>query len=303
MHARQVAADDQEETERLGTCGAADVGAVRLAAGAALLRLARCHDARIPPLTYCALALTMQARAACARAPHRHLFAWNVKFQWCVLSSCVRFQTGRRWVTACCGGLWSAVRSVCRFQAYLNVLYDFFCRRMPTSPPHARHFEEALPSASARAQDAQLEVRAAFGARVRRTLSALLAGAVQRAAKYAALLPLAAADPRDAHRTAAHHALSEYVALRRRAAAAAAASPRAAAGSGGTVLHELPDYLLPFLLQARNPGTCAHMPGHRGYRVRVYMSRVGHPTRASHHTRPEGLAAPVRPGGRRGARR
>ena len=95
-------------------------------------------------------------------------------------------------------------------------------------------------------------MRAAFGARVRRTLSALLAGAVQRAAKYAALLPLAAADPRDAHRTAAHHALSEYVALRRRAAAA---SPRAAAGLGGTVLHELPDYLLPFLLQARSPGT------------------------------------------------
>ncbi len=112
-----------------------------------------------------------------------------------------------------------------------------------------------LPNACARAQDAQLEVRAAFGARVRRTLSALLAGAVQRAAKYAALLPLAAADPRDAHRTAAHHALSEYVALRRRAAAAAAASPRTAAGSGGTVLHELPDYLLPFLLQARGPGT------------------------------------------------
>ncbi len=75
---RQVAADDQEETERLGTCGAADVGAVRLAAGAALLRLARCHDGRIPPLTYCALALAMQARAACARAPRWHNLAWII---------------------------------------------------------------------------------------------------------------------------------------------------------------------------------------------------------------------------------
>ena len=36
---------------------------MRLAAGAALLRLARCHDGSIPPLTYCALALTMQVRA------------------------------------------------------------------------------------------------------------------------------------------------------------------------------------------------------------------------------------------------
>ncbi|KAK9820961.1 hypothetical protein WJX81_007677 [Elliptochloris bilobata] len=154
----EVGSDDREETERLGTCGMADVGAVRLAAGAAMLRLARCHDARIPPLTFCVLALTMQ--------------------------------------------------------------------------------------------DPQLEVRAAFGGRARRTVSVLLkAGAPQRAAKYAALLPLAAADPSADHRTAAYLALCEYVKKRRVAAAAAAASSSAAAGSGGTMLHELPDYLLPFLLQ------------------------------------------------------
>lgn len=46
-------------------------------------------------------------------------------------------------------------------------------------------------------------------------------------------------------------ALGEFVKLRRRAAAVVAASPSAAAGSGGTMLQELPDYLLPFLLQAR----------------------------------------------------
>ena len=56
------------------------------------------------------------------------------------------------------------------------------------------------------AQDPQLEVRAAFGAKVRRTVSVLLAGAPQRAAKYAALLPLAAADPCAEHRHAAYQA-------------------------------------------------------------------------------------------------
>lgn len=108
-----------------------------------------------------------------------------------------------------------------------------------------------------RAQDPQLEVRAAFGARVRRAVTALLPWAAQRCAKVAALLPLAAADPSMDHRAAAHHALSEYVALRRRAAAAAAASPLAASGTGGTMLHELPEYMLPFLLQARaGPALC-----------------------------------------------
>lgn len=59
-HVAQLGSDNGEVTERLGTHGMADIGAVRLAAGAALLRLARCHDSRIPPLTYCLLALTMQ---------------------------------------------------------------------------------------------------------------------------------------------------------------------------------------------------------------------------------------------------
>lgn len=42
---------------------------MRLAAGAALLRLARCHDGSIPPLTYCALALTMQVHSSQLVAP------------------------------------------------------------------------------------------------------------------------------------------------------------------------------------------------------------------------------------------
>lgn len=49
-------------------------------------------------------------------------------------------------------------------------------------------------------------MRAAFGAKVRRTVSVLLAGLPQRAAKYAALLPLAAADPSAEHRHAAYQA-------------------------------------------------------------------------------------------------
>ena len=53
-------------------------------------------------------------------------------------------------------------------------------------------------------QDPQLEVRKEFGARVRRTVSVLLQSTVQRAAKYAALLPMAAADPSADHRAAAY---------------------------------------------------------------------------------------------------
>ena len=60
----QFDADDPEEQQRLGGRGIADEGALRLAAGAALLRLARCHDGSIPPLTFCALALTMQVRVS-----------------------------------------------------------------------------------------------------------------------------------------------------------------------------------------------------------------------------------------------
>ena len=63
---------------------------------------------------------------------------------------------------------------------------------------------------SAHAQDPQLEVRAAFCAKVRRTVSVLLAGAPQRAAKYATLLPLAAADPSAEHRHAAYQARSAH---------------------------------------------------------------------------------------------
>ena len=65
------------------------------------------------------------------------------------------------------------------------------------------------------AQDPQLEVRAAFGAKVRRTVSVLLAGAPQRAAKYAALLPLAAADPCAEHRHAAYQARPRLLACTR----------------------------------------------------------------------------------------
>lgn len=54
-----------------------------------------------------------------------------------------------------------------------------------------------------------MEVRAGFGAKVRRTVLLLngTPGGVQRAAKYAAMLPLAGMDPNEANRSASGTAL------------------------------------------------------------------------------------------------
>lgn len=92
-----MASDDTEDTKRLGTRGMADVGAVRLAAGVALLRLARCHDTRIPPAIYCLLALTMQARLAYVSPQTRRtaliLFTCpQVGLQWCACHAWMWFK-------------------------------------------------------------------------------------------------------------------------------------------------------------------------------------------------------------------
>ena len=50
-------------------------------------------------------------------------------------------------------------------------------------------------------------------------------------------------------RASAYAALSEYVLKRRRAAAEGIAAAAQMGGGGGTVLHQLPDFLIPYLIQ------------------------------------------------------
>ena len=52
-------------------------------------------------------------------------------------------------------------------------------------------------------------------------------------------------------RCAAYASLVEYVVLRRRAAAKGVATAAQAGGAGGTVLQELPEFMLPFVIQVR----------------------------------------------------
>lgn len=52
-------------------------------------------------------------------------------------------------------------------------------------------------------------------------------------------------------REAAYTALSEFAVARRRAAARSAAAAAQAGAGGGAMLQELPEFMLPFLLQAR----------------------------------------------------
>lgn len=52
-------------------------------------------------------------------------------------------------------------------------------------------------------------------------------------------------------RASAYAALSEYVLKRRRAAAEGIAAAAQTGGEGGTVLHQLPDFLIPYLIQVR----------------------------------------------------
>lgn len=53
-------------------------------------------------------------------------------------------------------------------------------------------------------------------------------------------------------RAAAYTALAEFVVARRRVAARSVAAAAQAGGAGGTALQEFPEFMLPFLLQARS---------------------------------------------------
>ncbi|GAB4821978.1 hypothetical protein N2152v2_009024 [Parachlorella kessleri] len=70
----------------------------------------------------------------------------------------------------------------------------------------------------------------------------------QRAAKYAAMLGLLAVDPQPGNQAAAFKVLREYVALRRRHLQQAAQVTAAAGGGGANMIHDMPEFMLPYLI-------------------------------------------------------
>ncbi|KAK9811630.1 hypothetical protein WJX72_007291 [[Myrmecia] bisecta] len=99
-------------------------------------------------------------------------------------------------------------------------------------------------------QDQLMEVRHAFALKVRKTMMHFhRENNGQRAAKYAAILPLAGMDPAEQNRQSAFQSLVDFVTLRRRAAHKHATQAAASRAAGGTMLHEYPDFLLPYMLQ------------------------------------------------------
>ncbi|WIA29168.1 hypothetical protein OEZ86_011679 [Tetradesmus obliquus] len=103
-------------------------------------------------------------------------------------------------------------------------------------------------------QDNQTSVRGVFAAKLYKLVSYfnLRRSTHQLAAKYAAMLPLAAVDPELANKEAAARMLREWVHSRRAAvqqsimSAAAAAGGAAGVRGGGSTLQEQPEMLLPY---------------------------------------------------------
>ena len=111
-------------------------------------------------------------------------------------------------------------------------------------------------------QDAMTPVRAAFAAKLIQLTAYLHSqnGGARKASKYAAVLALGAMDPVEQNKAAAFTALQEYVQARRHLMERAAsrqlqedrlASGSAASGSAPSMLHERPEFMLPFLVQVR----------------------------------------------------
>ncbi|KAK9813540.1 hypothetical protein WJX73_005871 [Symbiochloris irregularis] len=121
------------------------------------------------------------------------------------------------------------------------------CRRHDGALP-----ADAFMQLSLTMQDQSRGVRNSFAYKVHRTVAAISQEqhCNQKAAKFAAMLPLAGADPNQQNQQAAFSYLRAYVGSRRRdnqhKAAARAASAQEA---GGAMLHEYPEFLLPFLMQ------------------------------------------------------
>ncbi|BDA45205.1 Sister chromatid cohesion protein PDS5 homolog A [Coccomyxa sp. Obi] len=98
-------------------------------------------------------------------------------------------------------------------------------------------------------QDQVMEVRTAFGAKVRSMVQLLNKHQAHRASKYAAMLALAGMDPLDSNKVAAYAMLNDFVVLRRRAAAKEVAAAAQASGSGGPMLQNFPEFMLPYIIQ------------------------------------------------------
>eukprot|EP00884_Botryococcus_braunii_P018320 jgi/Botrbrau1/5171/Bobra.0172s0043.2 len=113
----------------------------------------------------------------------------------------------------------------------------------------ARIQSEVYFSLALTMQDTMADVRASFALKLRRTLLVLQSIPGSRAAKYAAMLPLAGVDPSAPNRENGLRALLEWVHGRRRATAVTTASLASQSAAGGTVLQEYPDFLLVYLVQ------------------------------------------------------
>ncbi|KAL4420139.1 hypothetical protein ABPG77_010355 [Micractinium sp. CCAP 211/92] len=119
----------------------------------------------------------------------------------------------------------------------------------------ARSYDSAMPSSlyanlALTFQEPLVETRRAMTAKLARAVGWLTnrGQSAQRSAKYATVLALMAIDPEDRNRAAALRALRDYV-LTRRAAVARLSQAQAAAGAGGgSLLGDMPEFLLPFLI-------------------------------------------------------
>ncbi|DBA83186.1 TPA: hypothetical protein ACH3X2_006702 [Trebouxia sp. C0005] len=101
-------------------------------------------------------------------------------------------------------------------------------------------------------QDPIMEVRHQFAVKVHQMVQDFQKDPTKghKAAKWAAVFPLAAMDPTQANCQAAFSFLMEFVAVRRRAVQHRVSAAAANQSSGGTMLHEYPDFILPFIIQS-----------------------------------------------------
>ncbi|DBA74057.1 TPA: hypothetical protein ACH3X1_010871 [Trebouxia sp. C0004] len=101
-------------------------------------------------------------------------------------------------------------------------------------------------------QDPIMEVRHQFAVKVHQMVQDFQKDPTKghKAAKWAAVFPLAAMDPTQANCQAAFSFLMEFVAIRRRAVQHRVSAAAANQSSGGTMLHEYPDFILPFIIQS-----------------------------------------------------
>jgi hypothetical protein len=199
-------------------------GQLRLAAAASLLRLARRHDSRLGAGCYCMLALVMQdnqiaVRGVFAAKVYKLVNYFNVSVSAAAAAH-----------TCCCG--------CCERVCGRNARCRLSCKCQTTTPAL---WLSPTPNVS----QVFMCVQHLLVVQMRRSTH-------QLAAKYAAMLPLAAVDPELSNKEAAARMLREWVHSRRAAVQASIMSAAAAEGGaagvrgGGSTLQDQPEMLLPY---------------------------------------------------------